>query len=78
MQQAILMYNTDSGEIPGTWGEPENNSEAVEEYWQKHFAPYFQNVVKLEKPEMNTQAGETDLLYILETELNWGCQKEVL
>lgn len=49
MQQAILMYNTDSGEVPGTWGEPENNSEAVEEYWQKHFAPYFQNVVKLEK-----------------------------
>lgn len=49
MQQAILMYNTDSGEIPGTWGEPENNSEAIEEYWQKHFASYFQNVVKLEK-----------------------------
>lgn len=49
MQQAIIMYNNDSGEIPGTWGNSENSSEALEQYWNQHFAPYFQNIIKQEK-----------------------------
>lgn len=49
MQQAIIMYNNDSGEIPGEWESPENSSEALEQYWNQHFAPYFQNVIRQEK-----------------------------
>ena len=48
MQQAILMYNNDNGEISGQWPEPANSTEAMQEFWQEHFAPYFQNVIKLE------------------------------
>lgn len=49
MQQAIIMYNNDSGEIPGEWESSENSSEALEQYWNQHFASYFQNVIRQEK-----------------------------
>ncbi len=49
MQQAVLMYNTQHNMLPEDWETPENNSEAIEEFWKSHFAPYFKGVINEEQ-----------------------------
>ena len=63
MQQAILMYNNESGEISGEWEQPDATQDLLEEYWNSHFTPYFQNIININK-ETSQITGYTPGLVI--------------
>ncbi len=49
MQQAIRLYNAQNNTDGKDWVYPTQRVEGVDEFWQKYFAPNFNNVVKTEK-----------------------------
>ena len=49
MSQAVVMYSSDHNMLPEDWAVPKSNPDAIEEYWQTHFAPYFKNEISTQK-----------------------------
>ena len=49
MQQAVLLYNQDHNMLPEDCPIPDDGYDSLKSFWDTRFAPYFSNVISIEK-----------------------------